>query len=221
MDTSNISLSDIAALLNNNGNSNMWGENGLIWLILIVVLLGAFARPNQQAPQPAANPSPAVIPMPMPQPPVQNGVTQTELADAINNQTVQQGLNAITAGIGQSDYKTAQLFSDQNMTNQQMNSTNQIAFLQAINALTQQISSQGSDISAKLDNLSHHMDDCCCEMKSTMAQQEIDRLNRELAEAKNKISNNQGAQTVLANMGRFVPWSGSGEATASVKTVAG
>lgn len=211
MDTSNISLSDIAALLNNNnGNGNMWGENGLIWLILIILVLGMGggygARPAQ---------GPAIVPTPAPGP---APVTQSELNSAINNQSVQAALNGIASAVQQTNYETAQQFSNQNMFMQQQNNANQISVLEGFNNLTQQISGQTNTISSKLDNLSYQLDKCCCDMKSTMAQQEIDRLNRELSDAKNKISNNQSAQTVLANIGRFVPWAGSGEAATGVVT---
>lgn len=58
-------------------------------------------------------------------------------------------------------------------------------------------------------------------MKSTMMQQQIDNLNRDLNNAQNKIDNANQTQTVLSNLGRFVAWSGSGEATTGVKTVTG
>lgn len=223
MDTSNISLSDIAALLNNNnGNGNMWGENGLIWLILIILVLGMGGGYGGRATAPASNPTPIVVQNPTPAPaPGPAPVTQSELNTAINNQSVQGALNGIASAVQQTNYETAQQFSNQNMFMQQQNNTNQLSVLEGFNNLTQQISGQTNQLSSKLDNLSFQIDKCCCDMKSTMMQQQIDNLNRDLNNAQNKIDNANQSQTILSNMGRFVPWSGSGEATTGVKTVTG
>lgn len=107
--------------------------------------------------------------------------TQSDVNDAINNQT-------ILTQLGQ-----------QNDLMLQTNNTNQINMLQGFNALQQQI-----------NQLSYHMDNCCCEIKTQMLQ---DRLTDKTAEAvalQNKIDNRDQTAQILSNLGRFVMWAGNG-----------
>lgn len=116
--------------------------------------------------------------------------TQSDVNDAINNQT-------ILTQLGQ-----------QNDLMLQTNNTNQINMIQGFNALQQQI-----------NQLSYHMDNCCCEIKTQMLQ---DRLTDKTAEAvalQNKIDNRDQTAQILNNLGRFVAWAGSG--TPAVGAVTG
>lgn len=119
-------------------------------------------------------------------------VTQSELNEAINNQT-------ILSQLGQ-----------QNDLMLQTNNTNQINMIQGFNSMVQQLQNQTNVLSQQVSQLGYKMESCCCEIKTQMLQ---DRLTDKTAEAvalQNKIDNRDQTQTILGNLGRFVAWAGSG-----------
>ena len=129
-------------------------------------------------------------------------VTQSQLNDAINNQT-------ILSQLGQ-----------QNDLMLQTNNTNQINMIQGFNSIVMQLQNQTSALSQKVDQLGYQMESCCCGIKTQMLQ---DRLADKTAEAvalQNKIDNRDQTQTILSQLGRFVAWAGSGT-PATTGTVAG
>lgn len=129
-------------------------------------------------------------------------VTQSEMNDAINNQT-------ILSQLGQ-----------QNDLLLQTNNTNQINMLQGFNSIVMQLQNQTAQLGSKVDNLGYQLENCCCSIKTQMLQ---DRLADKTAEAvalQNKIDNRDQTQTILGQLGRFVAWAGSG-APAATGTVAG
>lgn len=111
-------------------------------------------------------------------------VTQSELNDAINNQT-------LLTQLGQ-----------QNDLFLQTNNTNQINMIQGFNSLQQQITQLG-----------YHMDSCCCEIKTQMLQDRLADKTAEAVALQNKIDNRDQTAQILGNLGRFVAWAGSGSPT--------
>lgn len=81
----------------------------------------------------------------------------------------------------------------------QMGYTNQINAVQGFNQLTQQIAQLG-----------FNMEQCCCSIKTQMLQQELDAERRRNTEQYAEISNLKQTQNILASMGRWVGWAGSG-----------
>lgn len=116
--------------------------------------------------------------------------TQSDVNDAINNQT-------LLTQLGQ-----------QNDLFLQTNNTNQINMIQGFNSLQQQI-----------NQLSYHMDNCCCEIKTQMLQDRLADKTAEVVALQNKIDNRDQTAQILNNLGRFVTWAGSG--TPAVGTVTG
>lgn len=55
--------------------------------------------------------------------------------------------------------------------------------------------------------------------RGPMMNNQLDERNRQLVEAQNALNNAQQTQTILANLGRFVAWAGSGTATTGVSSV--
>lgn len=130
--------------------------------------------------------------------------TQQDLTSALNNQTIQNELNALGISTANNNYETARLIQDQSMMYMNQNNANQINVLQGFNAL-----------SSKLDSLYAKMESCCCEIKTQMLQ---DRLADKTAEAvalQAKLDNRDQTQQILNSLGRFVAWAGSGSQTVS------
>lgn len=129
-------------------------------------------------------------------------VTQSQLNDAINNQT-------LLSQLGQ-----------QNDLMLQTNNTNQINMIQGFNSVVQQLQSQTSQLSQQVSQLGYHMDSCCCEIKTQMLQDRLADKTAENVKLQNQIDNRDQTQTILGNLGRFVAWAGTG-APAATGTVAG
>lgn len=211
-ENSSMSPADIIALM---GNRGFGSGDGLGWLILILLFLGGFSGWGNRGPGPA--PTPVVPP---------NVATTTDVQTAVNNQTVNSGIQQILLSSANNNYETAQLVSQQTNALQQQNYANQINAIQGFNNLGMNVTSgfnntqnaimaQTNALQQQISQLGYQMDQCCCSIKTQMLQDRLDDRNRQLAEANDKITSMQSANYILGNAGRFVAWAGSGSATAS------
>ena len=189
-----LSPADLAAV---TGNSGFGGNDGLGWLILIFLMLGWGGYGNRGG-----------APMP-------NVATNEGVQAAINNQTVNSGIQQSLLATANNNYETLQTVNNQTATLMQQNYANQINAVQGFNNVSQQITNQTNQLSAQLSQLGFQMENCCCSIKTKMDQMQIDDLTRQLADAQNKANLAQQSQTILSNLGRFVAWAGSGTATSS------
>lgn len=211
-ENSTMSPADIAALTNNGmGNEGSW-----IWFLLIFVLLGWGGGYGNRG----AAPGPAVPP---------NVATQTDVQNAINNQSVNNGIQQLLLSSANNNYETAQLISQQTNALTQQNYNNQINAIQGFNNatssmtagfnnVTNQIMNQTNALANRLDQLGYQMENCCCSIKTQMLNDRLDDRNRELSVAQNALNNANQTQTILANLGRFVAWEGTGSQTAGVSS---
>ena len=141
--------------------------------------------------------------------------TQQDVTEAVNNQSVQQSLNALGIATQNNNFETAKMFQDQNLLMQSQNNTNLINIIQGFNNLTQQMMSQNAGLSQKIDQLGFKMETCCCEIKTQTLQNRLDDANATIVKQQGEISNFQQTQTILNNLGRFVAWAGSGSQAAA------
>lgn len=192
MEGTNYSLSDIAALVG-KGNS----EGGWAWLFLIIVLLAVGGRGFGGAGGPAIPP---------------NMATQTDVQAAVNNQSINAGIQQVLLSSANNNYETAQLIGGQSNAFMQQNNANQINMIQGFNSVVQQMTNQTNTLASKLDAVIHHQDECCCTIQRLLMQQQLDEANRKLADAENKNNINQQTQYLMGTMGRWVSWAGNGSA---------
>lgn len=172
-----------AIALQDRGDGMFGGGNAFFWVFALLLLgNGGFGWGNN------------------------NGglVTQAELTNQLNAQSMQSQLSQIALSSANNNYETARLISDQTSTIVAQNNTNLINAIQGFNSLSQQI----SDLSAKMDT-------CCCEIKTQLLQQQLDEANAKIVEQRGEISNAQQTQTILNTLGRFVAWAGSGSQSLS------
>jgi len=137
-------------------------------------------------------------------------VTSAELQAGLNNVQTQGQLQQLGIATANNNYETALLINQlgNNMTTQ--NNNNLVNAIQGFNALTQTITGVGNTLGSKLDQLGYQMEQCCCSIKTQMLQDKYERVQFELTEARNQISNANQTQTILGNLGRFVAWAGTG-----------
>lgn len=126
-------------------------------------------------------------------------VTQAELTNQLNAQSTQAQLQQLAVQTANNNYETAGLINNQTNQMLQQNNTNLINAIQGFNTVNQ-----------KIDQLSYHLDQCCCDIKTQMLQNRLDDANAALVAANNNISNANQSQYILSQLGRFVAWTPSG-----------
>lgn len=134
--------------------------------------------------------------------------TQGDLNAAINNQTLQNELNALGISTANNNYETARLISDQN-------NANLINIIQGFNALSQQMQSQNNNLAQAIAALGYQMSNCCCDIKTQMLQDRLADKTALAVSLQGKLDNRDQTQTILNSLGRFVAWAGSGSQTMS------
>ena len=188
-----LSPSDVALL---NRNDDMWGGGGaFFWIFALLILAGGngFGWGNNNG----------------------NYATSAELQAGLNNQSVQNQLTTLAVETANNNYETANLINAQTNQMLQQNSTNLINAIQGFNTVNQNMTMQNAQIQQQINDLSYHMDQCCCEIKTQMLQDKLDSAQAALVAAQNNISNANQSQYLLSQLGRFVAWDPSGSQTST------
>lgn len=79
---------------------------------------------------------------------------------AINNQSVQQGIQNVLLSSANNNFETARLVENQTVQLMNQNNTNLINAIQGFNNIGQQIMNQTNTLGSKLDQLGYQMDQC-------------------------------------------------------------
>ena len=162
----------------------------LLWFFAVILLAGngnfggLFGGGNHYPPVPPA--------------------TQQDLTAAINNQSLQNELNALSIATANNNYETARLIQDQNMVMQNQNNSNLINVIQGFNNIMMSMQNQTSQLGAKIDGLSAQLNSCCCEIKTQMLQYRLDDANAKIVTLENNINNANQSQYLLGQMGKWV-----------------
>lgn len=136
--------------------------------------------------------------------------TQSDVTEAVNNQSIQQQLNALGIATANNNFEMAKQFMDQNLSIQSQNNTNLVNIIQGFNSLTQQIMSQNAGLSQKIDQLGFKMETCCCDIKTQLLQNQLAEANATIVKQQTEISNQNQTNTILNQLGRWVAWTGTG-----------
>lgn len=175
---------DMAAVMGNEGiNGNM----GFFWVFALMILAGGFNWGNNRW-----NDGPG------------NYVTQADLTNQLNNQTLQTSVNNLATDNANMRYDFANLIGNQTMQMYQQNANNQIELLTAYNQITNAIAALG-----------YQMNDCCCSIKTQMLQDKYEALQEKYLASQIDISNFNQTQAILSTQGRWVGWATSGSQAAT------
>lgn len=147
--------------------------------------------------------------------------TQSDVNEAINNQTLQNQLANLGVETANNNYQTALLLNQQSNLMTQQNNANQINAIQGFNSVVQQLQGQTAQLGSKIDNLGYQMDRCCCSIKTQMLQDRLADKTAETVKLQNQIDNRDQTQTILGNLGRFVAWAGSGAPATTASAIGG
>lgn len=191
MSDNGLSASDVALLSDNNS----FGGSNFLWIFALLILANGGFGGNWG----------------------NNGnyVTQADLANGLNNQTMMNQLNSLSVETANNNYETAQLINAQTNQMLQQNNTNLINAIQGFNTVNQNITTQTNQLAQAISQLGYQLDQCCCSIKTQMLQDNLERTRADLVTAQGIISNSNQSQYLLGQLGRFVAWTPSGTQTAS------
>ena len=134
---------------------------------------------------------------------------------AINNQTVQQGLQNILLSSANNNYETARLIDNQTMFMTNQNNTNMLTAINGFNATSQQITggfnsvnqnlaSGFNSVNQNIANLGYKMDECCCAIKTMLLENRLQDTQIALQNEQNKSINAEQSAYLLSVMGKWV-----------------
>lgn len=176
----NLSLSDIASV---TGNKDGFLEgNGIIILILFFLIFGfggggAWGN-NQQG-------------------------TQAEVQRGFDTQAIISKLDGITNGICSSSYENAQLINQMNVNQMQNANQTQMAMMNGFNGVNSSLCQGFGGVQESINNLSHQMEQCCCDLKNQMMQDKYDALKTQYDQSLQAISNSVQTHNILSQLGRY------------------
>lgn len=110
-----------------------------------------------------------------------NYATSAEVYDATNIQSTTNRLNDIVSGIGNVNY---------NMANQ-------------TNAIQQSMNAGFNSVNNSISDLAHHLDTCCCEIKTNLLQNKYDDVRYQLEQANTAVANAVQTQNILGTIGQW------------------
>jgi hypothetical protein len=162
--------------MNSNGGSSFFGSDWLGAFLIIAILFGGggFGFGAGRGPGPDV-------------------ATKEFVQDAVNNQSVQAGIQQVLLSSANNNYETARLIQEQTGQLVQQNNTNLINAIQGFNQIQQ-----------ALAGISTQLGSCCCDIKTTLLQDKYDATLRELAKAQTDASLAAQSQYLLGVMGKWV-----------------
>lgn len=131
--------------------------------------------------------------------------TMADVNSAINNQTTQQALGAISLSSANNNYETARLISEQNMNMMAQNNTNLINAIQGFNTTNQSIAAGFASVNQNIANLGYKMEECCCSIKTMMLENRLQDTQIALQSANTANIVNAQSQYLLSQLGTFTP----------------
>lgn len=123
---------------------------------------------------------------------------------AINNQTIQQSLNAIMTSSQNNNYETARLISDQNMTMMNQSNTNLLTAVNGFNAISSNIATGFNSVNQNIADLGYKLESCCCDIKTMLLENRLQDTQIALQNAQNQAVNAEQSQYLLGVMGKWV-----------------
>lgn len=131
--------------------------------------------------------------------------TMADVNAAINNQSTQQALGAISLSSANNNYETAQLISNQNMQMMNQANANLVNAIQGFNQISSAVQGGFSNLSAQISDLGYRMESCCCSIKTQMLEQRLQDKEAALVTAQTANAINAQSQYLLSQLGTYTP----------------
>ena len=180
----NMTLSDIAAVMPKSNSGDVFLEgNGIIILILFFLIFG-FGGGGFGANG--------------------NASTQAEVQRGFDTQAIVGKLDGITNGLSDTAYENARLIEQNTISNMQGFNQTQMGMMQGFNGVDKSLCPGFCSVNENINQLSHQMEQCCCNLKTQMMQDKYDALSRQYDQALAAITNATQTQNILNSLGRYV-----------------
>ena len=134
--------------------------------------------------------------------------TMADVNTAINNQSTQQALGAISLSSANNNYETAQLINNQSMSMMNQNNTNLLAAINGFNAVNQNITTGFNSVNQNIADLGYKMDQCCCSIKTMMLENRLQDAQAALVTSQTLNAIDGQSRYLLSQLGTFVPTAG-------------
>lgn len=179
----NMTLSDIAAVMpkNTTDHDGFLEGNGIIILILFFLIFGFGGWGNNG-----------------------NGNLSADMQRGFDTQAVISKLDGLSSGLCDTAYENARLIEQNTVTNMQGFNQTQMGMMQGFNGVDKSLCQGFGNVQDSINNLSHQMEQCCCNLKTQMMQDKYDTLNRDYQQALSAITNATQTQNILNSLGRYV-----------------
>ena len=172
----NYSLGDIAAAARGMGGFDKDGDDGFggsWWIILLFLVL--FGGGGMFGGN-------------------RNGtaLTEADMQRGFDQSATTTKLDQLAYGQANAGYENARLANESQMQAAQLAAANQLSLCQGF-----------GNVNASIAALGAQMQQCCCEIKSQLAQDKIETLQAKVAEQAAAVSNMQQSQFILSQLGRW------------------
>ena len=131
--------------------------------------------------------------------------TINDVNNAINNQSVQQALNAGVLSSANNNYETAQLINNQTSAMMATQNSNLINAIQGFNQVSSNISNGFANVSSQIADLGYRMENCCCGIKTMMLENRLQDAQAALLQSQTVNAINGQSQYLLSQLGTYTP----------------
>lgn len=163
-------------------NSSFFGSDWLGAFLIIAVLFGGFGGFGLGG----------------------GGMATMDVNSAINNQTIQQGIQNVLLSSANNNYETARLIDNQTMFMTNQNNTNMLTAVNGFNSVNQTIMGGFNSVNQNIASLGYKMDECCCSIKQLLLENRLQDTQIALQNEQNRAINAEQSAYLLSQMGKWV-----------------
>lgn len=131
--------------------------------------------------------------------------TMADVNSAINNQSTQQALGAISLSSANNNYETAQLINNQTAAMMETQNSNLVNAIQGFNQISSNLANGFANVSSQIADLGYRMESCCCGIKTQMLENRLADAQAALVTSQTINAINGQSQYLLSQLGSFVP----------------
>ena len=131
--------------------------------------------------------------------------TMADVNSAINNQSTQQALGAISLSSANNNYETAQLINNQTAAMMATQNNNLVNAIQGFNQISSNLNNGFANVSSQIADLGYKMESCCCGIKTMMLENRLQDTQAALLQSQTVNAINGQSQYLLSQLGSFVP----------------
>jgi len=131
--------------------------------------------------------------------------TMADVNSAINNQSTQQALGAISLSSANNNYETAQLINNQTATMMATQNSNLVNAIQGFNQVSNSMAAGFANVSSQIADLGYRMESCCCGIKTMMLENRLQDAQAALLQSQTVNAINGQSQYLLSQLGTYTP----------------